>query len=380
MDVGGSAKFVQKWSNINGYQLIDIAIGSPAIRIAPSSGGIFLNLQDVSLSHKLTVNKVGSIFFKDVSGGATITIDRTGNFATFISFNTEAHTAIGHIGIENSLGLGLFGSGDANGMGIGTSTLNTLSLWTNNSRAVSISTAQECTFDKKITVNKVGSIFKKEVSGGSTVIIGRTADVATFITFQDESSINRAHIGINDSNGGGVFGGNPNALELGTTSTQTVAFFSNNTRAMIIATNQEITFDVGLKLPTSGGTTTLLNYYEEATENVTWTGAFGVNQSGTIRFTRIGRQVNALLSQAIANASSATTISLLANIPARFRPNIDVVFMASVRDNGVDQLGIMKFFNAGNIIFYANATYGNFTGLSAGGTSGFYATTGTYSI
>ena len=370
LDTLSTPRLVQKWHNTTGYQLNDVQAGTTFMRCLPSSGGISFESNDVTVT----------------------------NITQSTSTITGALKVNGGVGIQKRLNVGeaIQSNATTNQLVLGTPFLTTITSpqpLANrtvtlpdagaNSSFVLTELAQTInglkTFGEKITVNKVGSIFKKEVSGGSTIICGRSVDNATFITFQDEAAVNEAHIGIEDSNGGGLFGGNPNAFALGTPGARTVAFFSNNTRAAIIATNQEITIDIGIKLPTSGGTSTLLNYYEQNTESITWTGAFSVNQASTLTVTRTGRVVTLMIPGVLATGGSVATISLLANISARFRPAFNVSFAIQVRDNGVTLAtpGMVRVFNAGNIIIYKDYMENTFTGA---GDTGFFSTCLSYSV
>jgi hypothetical protein len=86
------------------------------------------------------------------------------------------------------------------------------------------------------------------------------------------------------------------------------------------------TFSSGLQLPTSGGTPTTLNYYEEGTFVANFNASAGVsgsNTSKTITYTRIGRMVT-LYMAGITNMTSGTTAVLFATaastVPTRLIP------------------------------------------------------------
>lgn len=88
------------------------------------------------------------------------------------------------------------------------------------------------------------------------------------------------------------------------------------------------TFATGIKLPTSGGTATTLDYYEEWTGTVTLSGGFAANPTGTAYIVRIGTFVYMDFGSASLTASANSSTSNVnftfsnsgSNIPTRFAP------------------------------------------------------------
>lgn len=100
-----------------------------------------------------------------------------------------------------------------------------------------------------------------------------------------------------------------------------------------------------LKLATTGGTPSTLNFYETFTDNVTWSGPWAVNQNLSIRYVRIGNICSATFEQsaknaAVANVQAQTTTT----IPTRFQPSFLggaslMVCGVPVLDNSLTVLG-----------------------------------------
>jgi len=129
----------------------------------------------------------------------------------------------------------------------------------------------------------------------------------------------------------------------------------------------------GLTLPTTGGTPTSLNYYEEFDTTIAVTGPWA-SQNLTVKFTRIGRIVVMTwgdLSVAITVASQKIA-SAAGAIPTRFRPVGSEGFAEII--NGASSIteapGIVKALSGGGIQFAAEAdnNYGTtgYAGVIAG--------------
>jgi len=132
----------------------------------------------------------------------------------------------------------------------------------------------------------------------------------------------------------------------------------------------------GLYLPTSGGTASELNYYEELSTPVTWIGAIP-DTAGTIFLRRIGKIVIADLSKISAVANAASSIGAAAGtIPARFAPQATQDTIGRVIDNGVGASGQFSFISDGGILIYASA---NTTAFAGAGVTGFGAITFSWS-
>lgn len=101
------------------------------------------------------------------------------------------------------------------------------------------------------------------------------------------------------------------------------SLITNNVERITV-TDTETTFTTDVYLPTSGGTPSPLNFYEEYTHSSAF--AFGVGGSGSIAsvdffLTRIGRLVVCYIPQIQGIPTGApTTIDMATVLPARFRP------------------------------------------------------------
>jgi hypothetical protein len=110
------------------------------------------------------------------------------------------------------------------------------------------------------------------------------------------------------------------------------------------AASGEKTFSTGIKLATSGGTPSLLNFYEEWSGTFTFTNIFSVNQTSTVSICRNGSIVSMYVSGIVATAGGASS-SLVEStgavvIPSRFLRN--VVFNCGITNcvsNGVSYIG-----------------------------------------
>jgi hypothetical protein len=131
-------------------------------------------------------------------------------------------------------------------------------------------------------------------------------------------------------------------------------------------------------LQTSGGTPTTLNYYEELTLAVSWTGLWASNQAGVLNITRIGNTVHCCVCSVLANANTASYAISTVAIPTRFRPPFTYLNAAPVRDNasgnpqplGVFDVradGLIRVWRAESI----NDTIAQFSGLATIGHTGW---------
>lgn len=145
--------------------------------------------------------------------------------------------------------------------------------------------------------------------------------------------------------------------------------------ALSVGTNGLCTIGQGLRLPTTGGTATTLNYYEEATVNTTTSGALSV--AVTLYITRVGRQVTISIPAVSGTASSTNKIIYVNNVtlPSRFHPNDDIVYPVLVSEAGVVQTGSLVI--ADFLGIEVNKLGGNFT---SGTAVAIYETSITYNI
>lgn len=141
---------------------------------------------------------------------------------------------------------------------------------------------------------------------------------------------------------------------------------SSTTRGLVNSTTQTIpglkTFSTGVALPTSGGTASTLDYYEEHSFNLIFDSGMetGANTAAaTIR--RIGKFVSMEVAQLITTAGVTTAdwATNSAEIPSRFRPSADVVLsVRTVNNNTTDSTsGILAITSAGNVEVRRSASW-----------------------
>ena len=140
----------------------------------------------------------------------------------------------------------------------------------------------------------------------------------------------------------------------------------------------------GIYLPTSGGTASQLNYYEEATAtgNLLKSGTandfYTVSTSITIYITRIGRLVCIQFPDPYGTTAAAGIMSLPGIIPSRFRQgngkNNDQIISAV--DNGVYKRAIMEVEPTGDLKIYSEG----FTNFSSGNIVSMNSSSITYYI
>ncbi len=126
------------------------------------------------------------------------------------------------------------------------------------------------------------------------------------------------------------------------------------------------TFGTGILLPTTGGTPTLFNFYEELTGSIDWiSNAFVGTRSIAFQVVRNGSQViffsNGLPLEAA--SGSAGTILSSSDIPARFLPSAVVsgaiLTFASVTSNSVRVIGAFRISQGGNFVISAGPAEGS---------------------
>lgn len=182
-----------------------------------------------------------------------------------------------------------------------------------------------------------------------------------------------------------------NQIVLGTTNTTTVtspAPGSNRTVTIpLVGANADFimsegaqtmngikTFGTSLKLPTSGGTAAELNFYEEYTATVTFTGIWATGQSTTLRIYRIGRIATLTVGYVSATANTPGTPVATGVVPTRFLPlttGTDLSLNQGgviTKDNGTTYTdGICYLPTNGDITIYRTSVFGTFTGTGASG-------------
>jgi len=141
----------------------------------------------------------------------------------------------------------------------------------------------------------------------------------------------------------------------------------------LTVTAGDVTVTAGdLFLPSSGGTPSALNHYEEYFNNsATWGGAIVAGAASSYRLTRIGNIVHMSSPTLLftADAASAITLSGGSLIPSRFRPVTSTFFTIIVQDAAVS-LGSLEIAINGEINIYDGVPTNAF---SIGASRGFYS-------
>lgn len=131
----------------------------------------------------------------------------------------------------------------------------------------------------------------------------------------------------------------------------------------------------GIKLPTTGGTASILNYYENNTFTCNWTGAAVTSE--TVRFTMIGNQVTLVFGSLSATFASATTLLAATILPVRLRPITSPVYQyIQYLDNGgySTSSGQVLVNISGSISIFTNGASGFFAGPGNVGHQAFVVT------
>ncbi len=114
----------------------------------------------------------------------------------------------------------------------------------------------------------------------------------------------------------------------------------------------------GIVLPTSGGTASELNYYQDETVTQTWGGAFTGGGTSNIRFIRTGNSVT-LIVPTLIFAAAGSALTLTATIPARYSCAVTVTVPCYVQDNSVDLVsGFATLSGTSLVIAPVTGTYG----------------------
>ncbi len=142
------------------------------------------------------------------------------------------------------------------------------------------------------------------------------------------------------------------------------------------------TFGSGILLPTSGGTPTAFDYYEEYDHVTTLAGPWTTNPSCTIRFVKIGKTVTltSTADQYTASFSHPFIVRITSAFPEGFAPTNTIYASNVVMNAGVE---FVYYFNVGVIpgtggylVFYGSAPAYVFTG----GDCRVYTFTATYNL
>jgi hypothetical protein len=129
--------------------------------------------------------------------------------------------------------------------------------------------------------------------------------------------------------GGGASGGSGRTVRIW--DSMGIGTTPNTSYSLI--TGSHINCGGNLYLPTSGGTSSALNYYEIYDYATNITGGFTTVANGHVYITRIGFMVNVIIKAMTTTATSSSTISLSTALPARFSPFSNVSQPIRIIDN-----------------------------------------------
>lgn len=134
---------------------------------------------------------------------------------------------------------------------------------------------------------------------------------------------------------------------------------------------------IGLHLPTVGGTSSLLNFYETLEHSMTFTGPFVTDITTDICLKRLDGFVTICIPDILGTSDTAATISTSTTLPARFRPLALHRSLARIQKNVLIQVGEITITTAGVINAYSDLASAVFQNT---GTNGFSTITFVYSV
>ena len=122
----------------------------------------------------------------------------------------------------------------------------------------------------------------------------------------------------------------------------------------------------------------LLDTAEEGTHMTNWSGAFTSNQSGNVKYQKIGDKVTLFIPEVQATSSNHADIQMVTMLPASLTPSAEekCTIMVLV-DMGSAQQGLATIGIGGTIKIDSDLYGGKFYGT---GTEGLYKSTITYNL
>lgn len=130
-----------------------------------------------------------------------------------------------------------------------------------------------------------------------------------------------------------------------------------------VVTSMTPTF-TSVTLATTGGTPFPLNYYEEGSLTVSWTGASIT--TGIVKFLRIGSFVSLQFGSVNAGSAATSVFTGTAQIPTRLSPtsSVGATVLISVFSNGafLAPPGICRLTSSGNLTINSDTNAGTFSG------------------
>lgn len=155
---------------------------------------------------------------------------------------------------------------------------------------------------------------------------------------------------------------------LGATSGSCAIAITNAPEVIFVA---PIRIQSTLLLPTSGGTPTSLDYYEDYSYSATFSGIWASSQTVTVRIVRVGKLVTMQFPYLNVAATTAAGINMDTAIPARFRPAVDQMFTIDVFNNSARVFANLFTNTSGGGGFYGGIFGTSFTASGTGGWNSF---------
>lgn len=234
--------------------------------------------------------------------GVLATGTSTGNYFGVISNNTSGVTGAGSLTQWQRAGSALLSMGWQAGIGVQFYDHVNGNVWLNQGTGVSKYVAT----GNNILDDGSGNMFATSISGqtGGTLNINTNAQITG-------NTINGNLVVATTSSTYGRF---ENQATIGTS-------ISDSTGGNMRVNSTAVTVTPGIMLPTTGGTATLLSYYEELTTTISISGAWASAVTMGVKFTRVGSQVTMITDgDYLQNGFSMNNLVSTA-IPARFRFN-----------------------------------------------------------
>ncbi len=384
-DASGTLAITTQAINSSGYLLLPSGISTVLtnpmptfINITSGGAGFNLDLPVMNASTSLQAGPLGIFFIYKNHGGSQVTNVRNnsgGAIATLtpgkiylfqVTSNATAdgafvfadmtsvvsvssplalNTSTGALSIDLSNYVDLSNAQSIGGIKTFTSTLN---VGANATDRTNVTTSS-------VTVTNSSGVAQLRLAGGEATpgaSISAASGALNFNTSNASSPTLRMAIPNT-----GIANDNSITNMLGLNGTNLV--YKNN---VVDTTSSQSLTSKSVSFPTSGGTPSVLNFYETFSTACTLTGIWASGQASTLRCTRIGNNVTLSFDATIATANSAGSITCSFNLPSRFRPAAGNGFLPyNVIDNGATKLGTI-FIVAANGAMTISLSTGNFSG------------------
>lgn len=121
-----------------------------------------------------------------------------------------------------------------------------------------------------------------------------------------------------------------------------------------------------ISLATTGGTPSVLDYFEFFTVSTTYTGIWATPPVCTLTIERIGRKVTLSGTSGFTTANSSGQPTVSFTLPVRLRPPANRIFSIPVVNNGTTTNGAISVASSGTITFFLGINGGNFSNGTSG--------------